>query len=646
MQRVAIARALVGDPDILLADEPTGALDSETSRQIMDILQNIAQTRLVIMVTHNAELAKRYSTRIIQLLDGELLSDSNPPHAEDRSADRQACTSNRRPAMKKVSMSLLSATALSLKNLFTKKGRTATTAFAGSIGILGVALVLALSSGLSSYMADMQAETLSGYPITVTTEKQTIAFVERTNSFLNNINTDYQEFPEGSTLYRNETNAQDEHLNTITDEYLTYVEGMRADLGEDINSITYHYGTGMNILARYDGTVVKFESQDPKAESDHSLVSSLGAEGFWQEMPENAGFVMSQYDLIGEHSRLPQAENELAIVVDEYNRLDDSFLSAIGISDPDDEYRAEDFIGKTLLKVVDNDSYYFETGGLYAPAQPSQYEELWNEGDGVALTVVGVLRIKEDAASAYFSKGFVYTPELTSHVVSSASDSSIADAQAFRDTSVVTGTAFQTEEAKSAMLSNLGADAGPVGISIYPVSFDAKETIKASLDAYNDQREPDDQVVYSDMAETVTSVTATLLDTVSYVLVGFAAISLVVSTIMVSIVTYVSVMERTKEIGILRSVGARKKDIAHVFNAETLVIGFAAGLLGVGIAFALQVPINMAIEGFTGIAGIASLNLAHAALLVLGSMALTLVAGLVPAQIAARKDPVEALRSE
>ena len=645
MQRVAIARALVNDPDIILADEPTGALDSQTSVQVMDILKKVAKSRLVIMVTHNAEIADQYSSRIIKLKDGEIVSDSMPITPEEISSDtsQKSTDAPKAATYKKTSMSLLTALSLSLKNLMTKRGRTIITSFAGSIGIIGVALVLALSTGLSAYMSSMQSDTLSGFPITVNSGVQTIDFTQRPNA--QNSETTLKSYPTEDLMYaydREENSTK--HQNVLTPEYLDYISKLESELPESVNNIAYTQGVGVNLLAKGQETVVKFETS--------SLMAGMGMFGgmntYWQEIPENGDFILSLYDLVGTGSRLPATKNEIVLVVDEYNRIDKAFFEKLGITAPTDTYKLTDYIGQTLLKVIPNDAFYTANGVLYTAAAPQDYEALYNDSNsGTALTIVGILRPKEGTSeNSYLSPGIGYTTALTESIVTESKSSKIAQAQLTSDLNVLIGTPFADAETKNSMLIHLGADTTPTGISIYPVDYASKDKIKSYLDDYNAQHSESDQLIYTDLAETITSMTGTLLNTITYVLIGFAAISLVVSTIMISIITYVSVIERTKEIGILRSVGARKKDISRVFNAETLIIGFTAGVFGVGISYLLTLPINSIISKLVDIQNIADLTVTHAIALILGSMVLTLIAGLIPAKMASNKDPVVALRTE
>lgn len=626
MQRVAIARALVNNPDIILADEPTGALDSHTSVQIMELLKEVAKTRLVIMVTHNGEIAKEYSSRIIRLLDGEIQSDSNAVEACP-SSDQDTTKLSKK--MKKTSMSIMTAASLSFRNLMTKRGRTIITSFAGSIGIIGVALVLALSNGLSGYMSKMQSDTLSGFPVTISSTPLTINF----SGPMTDRSDGYKEYPKGDILYaydRNENSKQ--HENLLTEEYVQYIKELDKEVPNTANSISFSYGAMSNLLAKGEDNTVKFQSM-----------------GAWQELPDDKKFVQSLYDFIGNNSRMPEASNEIVLVVDEYNRLDQSFLESLGISGSDKKMKLTDFIGKSILKVIPNNDYYTKQGELFVPAASNEYESLFKSDKGTLLTIVGILRPKQDTNNnsyRYLSSGLAYTSDLMEQIVLDAQQSEIANAQENSEKSVLTGMPFANEKDKKETLLALGKDTTPVNISIYPKDYKSKDKIMDYLDEYNKGKSEKNQVIYTDLAATITEMTGTLLDTVTYVLVGFAAISLVVSTIMIAIITYVSVIERTKEIGILRSVGARKKDISRVFNAETLIIGFTAGSFGVILAYLLSIPINQTILKLVKIDGVANLSPIHALYLIIGSMGLTLIAGFIPSRMAAKKDPVKALRTE
>lgn len=651
-QRVAIARALVNNPSILLADEPTGALDSQTSVQVMEILKDIAKTRLVIMVTHNAQLADQYSTRIIRLLDGEVVEDSNPLFKDESDQDDGQVA--QKPT--RTAMSTRTAISLSLQNLLTKKGRTMITAFAGSIGIIGVALVLALSNGLTGYMNDIQTNTLSGYPITISSGTDMLSSMTGGGSGrmetlgIGEDTLAYDEHPDGDVLYSyaEEREDGDAHINTLTDTYLAYVAALPEALPGAATVISYTQAVQANVLAKGGDTVVGFDTSNSLGSmSGFASMMGEGAGNYWQELPDNETLLLSQYELIGEESRMPVAADEIVLVVDAYNRLDAAFFEKIGLPEENATYTLSDFIGKSFLKVIGNNAYYTQNAnGRFIEAASSQYEALYDGDEGMALTVVGILRPKEDAIGGMLTTGIAHTSMLTEVIVTDASASQIALAQMGTDNDVTTGMRFVSDTAQQQALKKLGIDTAPTGISIYPTNFDSKDEIKDYLDEYNKGRQAEEQVIYSDMAEAIGSMTGTMLSTVSLVLIGFAAISLVVSTIMIGIITYVSVIERTKEIGILRSVGARKKDISRVFNAETLLVGFVAGTIGVALSYLLCVPINALIASLAGIADIASLNPVHAAALIGGSMLLTLIAGFFPAKIAANKDPVVALRTE
>ena len=648
MQRVAIARALVNEPDILLADEPTGALDSQTSVQVMEILKKISEDRLVILVTHNARLAQQYSTRIVELLDGEVVSDSNPI---EESGDReQAAGGTKREARsrkpeKKTSMSFGTAVSLSLNNLLTKRGRTVITAFAGSIGIIGVALVLALSSGLSGYMDKMQSGMLSSLPVSISTGPQRIDRDEQQRGVSERINrnrlrrrqAEEDKFPAGETIFSHDPNANLVlHTNLLSEEFLRYIEGMRTLLPGAVNHITYSRGLQLNVLVKGGEEVRRFSTG-----SGGGMAAMIGRGGSWQELPGNDAFIMEFYDLL--EGRLPAAENEIVLVVDTRNRLRKSFLEQIGLP-ADRDYEFGDFIGKAIVKVIPNDVFYVPNGDLYREANPADYSALFEHEAGIPLVITGVLRERPDAVTGFLSQGFAYTPALMEAMAADAANSEIARAQLASGRDVFYGLLDEDEVEK--VLQRLGARNVPTGISIFPIDFDGKDRITQYLNDWNDGRPEEEQIFYSVLADQIAEATGTLLGTITYVLVGFAAISLVVSTIMIGIITYVSVLERTKEIGILRSVGARKRDVGSVFNAETFIIGAAAGLLGVGVALLLTVPINAIIYDLVELQGIAALRPLHGVALIAGSMGLTLVAGLIPARVAARKDPVEALRAE
>jgi putative ABC transport system permease protein len=550
-------------------------------------------------------------------------------------------------------MSIETAGALSFKNLLTKKGRSITTAFAASIGIIGVALVLALSTGFSGYMTQMQTESLAGMPITINEEPLTIDTSwqkwknQRGEIPLLSRPDESGRFTEDNVLYRHDSQTNSiEHRNVLTQEYFDYIANIKSELPDAVNSVSYSRALGINLLAKGEDSVIKYETTADSDIADEEVMF-YGDGTYLQEIDDNAELNLSLYDLIGEGSRLPKAKNEVAIVVDEYNRIDKVFFEKLGMLTETDNYTLTDFIGKTKLKVIPNDAYYTKTeNGLFIPAPASEYSELYENADGVELTITGILRIKENSASVinYLVPGFVYTTALTDYIVDNAQKSEITVAQKDSNFDVVSNTPFVGGTEKKERLLSLGADTTPTSIKIYPKDYAGKGTINDYLDAYNVGKSEENQIVYSDVAEMMESMVGSMVNATAYILIGFAAISLMVSTIMIAIITYVSVLERTKEIGILRSIGARKKDISRVFNAEAVIIGLVAGLLGVGISFLLTIPINLIISSLAGISGIANLTILNTILLVLGSMCLTLIAGFIPARMAANQDPVVALR--
>ena len=639
MQRVAIARALVNNPDIVLADEPTGALDSVTSVQIMELLKEVAKTRLVIMVTHNGDLADRYANRIIRLLDGEIISDTNP-------IDSETLTENVARQPKKTSMSFITAFKLSLKNLFTKKLRTFVTAFAGSIGIIGVALILALSSGFSAYIEKMQTDTLSSFPLTITSSAFDVS------NLMSMIQVpDAEEYPEAHEIYVNKVMDKLSALyqsNDITDEYVE--EAIKTIDPSLTYGIVYTNGINFNIFTK-------------QSYSGFNRITRIGSE--WVQLVDNNDFINSQYDVLA--GKLPTAYNELVLCVDEYNQVTDvELMQSLGILSGKDSYTFDEIMNLEF-KLLTNDAVYsrVDTGEKTCFYEPDSLpEDEYNEG--ITLKIVGIVRVNQDTATGSISGTVGYHKDLQDYVLryETENPSEIVtwqknnpDINCFtgnlyldeaREENPTASDNFLQKEADKARVSNLaslGAVSTPQAISIYPVDFESKELIKAHLDAYN-ETEGNTPVYYSDMMGLMVEAMNVLVDAISYVLIAFTSISLVVSSIMIGVIISVSVLERTKEIGILKAIGARKKDISRVFNAESLLVGFAAGALGVIITLLLSIPLNILLSSLTTINGLVALNPWHALLLVAISMLLTFIAGLVPSRSAAKKDAVVALRSE
>ncbi len=627
MQRVAIARALVNDPDIVLADEPTGALDSVTSVQVMDILKDIAKDKLVIMVTHNMPLAEAYSTRIITFKDGEVISDSDPYEEDSKKI------SNKVP-QKRTSMNFLTAIKLSFNNLKTKLGRTLITSVAGSIGIVGVACVLAVSSGFTNYIDGMQRDELSGFPIQI---NSSTILVEELYENMNQTPSDtFVEFPEEEKIYSYEPISMSQlmHTNKISEDYVSYIK-QNIEGTELVSSVTYGFGLNINILNK---------------DSENNVYKVSNTSIGWQQLIGDSDFILSQYDLL-KNGKYPEKSNEVLLVVDKYNRLTNSQIKALGYENKD-EYSFDEIIGHEFKLISNNDYYvYNSTKDIYEVNK--DLDSMYNNSTKT-LVISGILRVKEDASSAFMSNGIAYTDTLMSEMLDDSYQSDVVVAQLKPENenrNVLTGEPFNNRTTLKGQLTTLGGNKIPTSINIYPVSFDAKSEITRLLDEYNLQEDGtkkprEDQIVYTDLAASVTNAMSTMIDAIKIVLVVFASISLIVSSVMIGIITYVSVVERTKEIGVLRSLGARKKDIKRVFSAEVLIIGFAAGIIGVGFTYLISIPANQIVLNLASIPNLAALKITDAITLVIVSMILTFVAGLIPSNVAAKKDPVVALRTE
>ncbi len=690
MQRVAIARALINNPEIILADEPTGALDTETSIQVLDLLKDIAKSKLVIMVTHNPDLAQRYSTRIINLLDGEVVGDTAPYSAQ--------VTQNPK-VMKKPKMGFKTAFGLSLKNLFSKKARTILTSIAGSIGIISVALVLAISNGFSIYMDKMQSETLSSYPLTIQESSVDI------ESFMDVYENDaLQKYPALDNIgvrkaFEKLTGMLTSNkLPSISDEngFTYYLEQADKDLYYDI---VYGYGidikdyifTNINMMG-----MEMFMAVDTLTDTIEDMYESLvqGAIGTGssfveqfiptvQQMPTSSELILSQYDVL--YGELPefteQNKHKLVLVVDKYNCISDVTLALLGylgiqVGEPNSqniptidfvynvdggesvtnptELPLEQFLGKELY-LANNDLMFDKNGDKFWSGNVSPTT------DGLLkLEIAGIIRPKENV-SGLLKEGIAYPEALIDYLMAENYDSDIASVARQNETVDIyakmpvdsngDGTVDKFEDKITATVSarELCAVNTPKIISIYAKDFESKEAMKAYIDKWNDLHADDEsmQISYSDMMSMMFSLLTTMVDGVTYALVAFTSISLIVSSVMIGIITYTSVVERTKEIGVLRALGASKREVSRVFNAETILIGLFAGLLGVGVAYLLCLGINLIIgSALPAIGSIAVLNPLTALVLVAVSVALTLVAGLLPSRAAAKKDPVVALRTE
>ncbi len=749
MQRVAIARALVNNPDILLADEPTGALDTETSIQIMELLKEISKDRLIIMVTHNPELAKDYSTRIVRLLDGVITDDSDPYSLEDMEADirakeaAKAKTSEKKikksGKKQKTSMSFFTALSLSFNNLMTKKTRTILTAFAGSIGIIGIAMILSISNGIQLYIDRVQRDTLSSYPITLQAESIDISSMVTSMTG----NSDSEEHEDKSKIYSNDimgdminTMVKEVKSNNLS-EFKKYIENGGSDIKSYVSDIQYSYDVPLNIYMKDTSNGVEqlnpstmFDSiyGEGATSTSSAMSSGMGMGMFsnssvWNQLLGNQQVLDEQYDVLAGH--WPENYNEVVLVVDKNNEVDDYTLYSLGLKDPEEvrtlfkkmmvgeSYETKKDISYTFDEILDTE---FK---LVMPTDMYKYNDVtgtWDDyskddkymtnvvNNGTDIKVCGIIRPNDDAVSTSISSGIGYTAKLTEYIIEEVKNSEIAKAQ-LADTSVdvFTGVPFDNDRnteitmddvnaymatlspeesaQMQAMTSGMSDDQilqlfsaslkarttdatldsnksklgitdldTPSQIDIYATDFDSKEKVQNIIKDYNKLQQDDGKeenvINYTDYVGIMMSSVSTIINAISYVLIAFVAISLIVSSIMIGIITYISVLERTKEIGVLRSIGASKKDVSRIFNAETLIEGFVSGALGIVVTLLLCIPANALIKHLTDISNVAQLPVAGGVILIIISMFLTFIAGLIPAKLAAKKDPVVALRSE
>ena len=695
MQRIAIARALVNNPKVVLADEPTGALDSETSVQIMELLKDIAKERLVIMVTHNPKLAKTYSTRIVQVLDGNILSDSNPyePTEEPKQGDIQ---------FTKTKMSFMTALALSFNNLLTKKGRTFLTAFAGSIGIIGIALILALSNGVSDYVKKVQEDTLVSLPLTISEQNQS-------NLLATSPDLSDKPYKDNNELGVNTvlTNLLKKQIgkNDIAsfkaylDEHASEVEKLTKDIRYQYNLQPYIYASDTSNGPK---SILPSNIASEVDTTNQTIKGYLQNIDYWSQLSSDEAMLEAQYDVL--EGRLPKDKSEIVLIVDEDNQISDLLLYSLRIKDPSElndvkkldelksqTYQYSDFIGKTFKAVVNTNRFVKENNQWMNKIDDEAYMKTQIE-NGLELTIVGVLRQKEGTSSGVNSPsgGVAYTSALIDYTSEQIQNSDIVKEQEANPTiNVFTGKEFAkdpkpfnsadlTEEEKIQLvkltpeqqaqyiqqynensaatyeenLAKLGVidKSKPAAIEFYTSSFQQKQELKDFINAYNtakkDAGEDDKVLAYSDDIQTIMSSITTMVGVITTVLVGFVAISLIVSSIMIAIITYISVLERTKEIGILRAMGASKKDIRRIFTAETAIEGFISGVLGIAITLLATLPINAVVAKMTNVENVAQLPWEAALILIGISIVLTMLAGLIPSRIAAKKDPVESLRSE
>lgn len=691
MQRVAIARALVNDPDILLADEPTGALDTQTSIQIMDLLKEISKDRLIIMVTHNPELATQYSTRIIRLLDGTMTDDSNPYNGEDDNittkTDEDSLTDKKsgKTKKKKTSMSFFTALSLSLNNLMTKKTRTILTAFAGSIGIIGIALILSISNGIQNYIDRVQRDTLSSYPIQLQKESVDVSSMIENMMGNKDKNVDHDK----DKIYSN--NIMTDMVNSMVAEvnsnnlkaFKSYLENHKCDVDGYISDIQYSYDVPLYIystdtsdgVTQLNPSSVMENMYGMSVSGDGMMSAGMQNTSVWSRLFDNRQMLDEQYDLIA--GSWADNYNEVMLVVDENNEIDDYTLYSLGFKDPaevkkifknvmagnsyeteETQYTYDEVLDKKFKLVLPTDLYrYNDTLGIWEDASHDDEYMTTVVNNAEEVKIAGIIRKNPDAASVSVSSGVAYTKDLMPHIIDKVNETQIVKQQlADPEKDVFTGMSFDNDKTSISTLENnksllgIASEDNPSEIDIYAKDFDSKEKLQDFIKNYNDEVTADgrdeDTINYTDYVGILMSSVSTIITAISSVLIAFVAISLVVSSIMIGIITYISVLERTKEIGVLRSIGASKKDVSRVFNAETLIEGFVSGAMGIIITLILCIPANAVIKNVTDISNVAQLPVAGAVILVIISMLLTTIAGLIPAKMAAKKDPVVALRTE
>ncbi len=707
MQRIAIARALVNDPDILLADEPTGALDSDTSIQIMDLLRDIAKDKLVIMVTHNAELAEEYSTRIVRISDGKITGDTNPYDGDE---DESKTTHN----TSKTHMSFSTALRLSLNNLMTKKGRTLLTAFAGSIGIIGIALILSLSNGVQNYIKKIEEDTLSSYPITI--EESTVDMSAMMDLMSGKSATKEEHDLDkiySDDILNNVVTSMTSQMSTNNLESLKKYLDDNKDIKSLTNDIQYSYNLDLQLYSKDTSKGVLQVNPSPVMEkigftdSTNGTISMATSQyNMWKELLNNTDLLKSQYDVVAGH--WPTKYNEVVLIVNEQNEVSDYTLYTLGLKDQSEiegllkkvvsgeEFKSEttsytyDDILNLSFKLVLNTDYYEKQSGIWINRSDDEKYMKKIVNNAEEIKIVGIIKPNPEAVVSTSHGEIGYTKELTEYVVNKINDSDIVKEQ--KDNTkknVFTGIEFKDSDEKfdinsltkeqQAYLASLSQEemtkvisnyletygstyednlkklgvvdlSKPSSINIYSKDFESKEKVSDLIEQYNDSVKANDKeedvINYTDYVGLMMSSITSIIDIISYVLMAFVSISLIVSSIMIGIITYISVLERTKEIGILRSIGASKKDISRVFNAETFIIGLIAGLIGIGTTLLLNVPINIIIKNITNVSNLSKLPLVGGVTLVIISMLLTVIAGLIPSRIASKKDPVEALRTE
>lgn len=709
MQRVAIARAIVNNPDIILADEPTGALDSATSVQIMEILKEISKDKLVIMVTHNPQLADEYSSRIIRLKDGSLVSDSNPFNEQEMNVDMSV--------LKRPGMSFKMACSLSLNNLMTKKARTFLTSFAGSIGIIGIALIMSLSHGMQSYIDQMENDTMASYPIEIQSSSSDMSTLMTTMMGMKKESKEHNDSKIYSRPYVEDVleSLSSSKKNNLS-AFKSYIESSKGkEFRKTAKAIEYDYNLNLQVYNENtdsglvqvspNGLLDKLGMSDMMSiQSQFMDSSAMTNDQVWLSLPESKKLRDDEYQLV--EGKWPTNYNEVVLEVDENNEITDYALYSLGLLDQDELVKnyqkilngETDKISKTNLesysvddilnlkfRLVLNSDLYQKVNGLWI--NQSENESYMKDvvSKSPEIKVVGIIKPSESTVSQPTMGGVYYTKAMEEYVTSKTENAQIVKEQKtnpniniFTQTEFASGqkmsmsnltneqmmqlSSMSQEELMNYMntyneninatydsnLTKLGVVdySNPTKISLYASSFDGKEKLGDLITSYNKKQTKSNVITYNDFIGTMLSSVTSVVNIISYVLIAFVSVSLIVSSIMIGIITYISVLERTKEIGILRSIGASKKDITRVFNAETFIIGLISGVLGILITLVLNVPISVVVENMTGVSHIAKLPVNGAVFLIFIDLVLTILAGLIPSKIASKKDPVEALRSE
>ena len=700
MQRVAIARALVNNPDILLADEPTGALDSKTSTQIMELLKEVAKDRLVIMVTHNKELAEEYSTRIIELKDGVVIGDTKPFDGKEEKQEAKKS--------KKTNMSFKTALSLSLNNLMTKKGRTILTSFAGSIGIIGIALILSLSNGVQTYIDRVQEETLTSYPLTI--ESATIDMTSAMTKQASKME-EREKNKDKNKIYSNDTigdilsiMSSQVQANNL-EAFKKYIDSGKGNIKDYTSEISYQYYLNLQLFRQNKDEILQVNPDTVLSNLGFPEDTNMMIGQVWNELFENEDINNTLYEVVS--GRMPEKYNEVVVMIDKNNQITDYVLYALGLKDQEElkalykeviqgnevesemvSFNYDEIVGLEF-KLLLNSDYYKKVNGFWTYLKDDEKYLKEKLSEAETIKVVGVIKPNEDAAVTVNNMGGVfYMDELEKYVINKINESEIVKEQKENpDINILTGLEFNNEEFSisdlspeqqmylqslspeelAALINRYQEQANstydsvlrqlgsvnldkPSAIYLYANDFEAKDKITEAIAKYNEKQEKagkeENVINYTDIVGLLMSSVTTIVDMISYVLIGFVSISLVVSSIMIGIITYISVLERTKEIGILRAIGASKKDVSRVFNAETLIVGAAAGIIGILMTLILNIPINMIVGNLTDVKTISILPPVGGIILIIISIVLTMIAGLIPSRVASKKDPVEALRTE